>query len=119
MNFLIRWAGSILGLWITSAIVGQENIEFGTMYTLIIAGLILAIVNFFLKPVLVILSLPFILVTLGLFMIVINGLIVWLVSWIYGPFEVANLWIAMVAGIGVGLVNYLITKIFEDRKQAS
>lgn len=82
---------------------------------LIVAGLLLAIVNSIIKPIVVILSLPAILFSLGLFMIVINGLMVLLVSWLYKPLDVTNFGAAMLAGMVIGLVNYLVTTILEDR----
>jgi len=67
------------------------------------------------KPIVVILSLPAILFSLGLFMIVINGLMVMLVSVLYSSLEVTNFGAAMLAGMVIGLVNYLVTAILEER----
>ncbi len=82
---------------------------------IIIAGLILALVNAIIKPVVIILSLPAILFSLGLFMIVINGFMVFLVSKLYRPLHVTNFGAAMLAGVVIGLVNYLVTAILEER----
>jgi putative membrane protein len=68
-----------------------------------------------LKPVVVILSLPAILFSLGLFMIVINGLMVVIAAYLYGPLHVTNFWAAMLAGMVIGLVNYLVVTILEDK----
>ena len=56
-----------------------------------------------------------ILFSLGLFMIVINGLMVLFASWLYHGLEVSNFGIAMLAGMVIGLVNYLVTTILEER----
>jgi putative membrane protein len=56
----------------------------------LIAGLILAIINTFIRPIIVILSLPAIVLSLGLFMVVVNGLTVYLASWLYKPLNVTN-----------------------------
>ena len=77
--------------------------------------LMLAVVNAVIKPLVVILSLPAILFSLGLFMIVINGLMVLFVSWIYPPLEVDNFGAAMLAGMVIGLVNYLVSAILEEK----
>ncbi len=82
---------------------------------IVTAGLILAIINIIIKPVVVILSLPAILFSLGLFMIVINGLMVILVSRLYEPLHVTNFGAAMLAGMVIGLVNYLVTTILEEK----
>lgn len=79
-----------------------------------IAGLLLAILNTILKPILVILSLPAIVLTLGLFMIIINGLTVFLVSKLYTQLHVTNFWVAMFAGMVIGLVNFLVGAILKE-----
>ena len=110
----MRWLVCCLGLWIAAGLLGGR-INYGSKaIVVIIAGFILALINAILKPVIVILSLPAILFSLGLFMIVINGLMVMLVSWLYPPLEVNNFGAAMLAGMVIGLVNYLVTAILEE-----
>ncbi len=113
-RFAIRWFVCSLGLWIAAGLLGQR-ITFQGSGIIIIAGLLLAIVNIIIKPFIVILSLPAILFSLGLFMIVINGLMVLLVSWLYEPLQVNNFGAAMLAGMVIGLVNYLVTTILEEK----
>lgn len=81
---------------------------------LIFAGLILAIVNTLIKPIVILLSLPAILFSLGLFMIVVNGLMVMLASKIYDPLVVNGFGAAMLAGVIIGIVNYLVTAVVEE-----
>ena len=81
---------------------------------IIIAGLVLAIVNTLIRPFVVLLSLPAILFSLGLFMIVVNGLMVMLASALYKPLEVSGFGVAMLAGVIIGIVNYLVTTIIEE-----
>lgn len=104
-----------LGLWIASGLLGDRISYDSRIIVIVIAGLILALVNAIIKPIVVILSLPAILFSLGLFMIVINGLMVMLVSWLYSPLHVTNFGAAMLAGMVIGLVNYLVTAILEER----
>ena len=115
-RFLVRWLVSSLGLWIAAGLLGTSRISYDDrIIVVIVGGMILALINAIIKPVVVVLSLPAILFTLGLFMIVINGLMVMLASAIYSPLEVSSLWSAMLAGMIIGLVNYLVTAILEDR----
>jgi putative membrane protein len=117
VRFLIRWAVSSLGLWIASALLGPDRLSVGnTLLTLLGAGLLLALVNTALKPILVILSFPAIILSLGLFMLLLNGFIILVVHWIYSPLYVKNFGVAIIAGIIVGLVNLLVTKVLEDVK---
>jgi putative membrane protein len=114
-RFIVRWAVSSLGLWVAEALLGRDRLSIGDGWgTVIVAGFVLALINMLLKPVLVVLSFPAIILSLGLFMLVLNGLIIMVVSWLYDPLYVKNFGVAIVAGIIVGLVNYLVTRILED-----
>lgn len=115
--FLLRTGVSMLGLWIAQAILGEDRLYLGgSLSTLLISGLLLALVSMLVRPFIVFLSLPLILVTLGLFMLVVNGLTILIVSWLYEPFFVDNLWVAILAGIILGLVNFLLSLIIKDLK---
>ena len=113
-RFLIRWFVCGLGLWVASLIL-TNGIEFNRFIAIVIAGLVLAIMNTIIKPIIIILSLPAILLSLGLFMIVINGLMVMLASKLYTPLQVTNFGAAMLAGMIIGLVNYFVTTILEEK----
>ncbi len=115
-RFLLRWLGSSLGLWFAAALL-SSNISYGNSAGAIIgAGFILAVLNMLIKPVLVIFSLPAIILTLGLFLLVVNGLVVYLASVLYPPLHITSFWAAIVAGIIIGLVNYLVTAILEEKE---
>lgn len=114
-RFAVRWAVSSLGLWIASGLLGPDRLSVGnTWVTVLGAGFFLALVNMAVKPVLVILSFPAIILSLGLFMLVLNGFLILIVHWLYSPLYVKNLGVAIVAGIIVGLVNFLVSKVLED-----
>jgi putative membrane protein len=113
--FLIRWFVSSLGIWISASIFTQSITYGDRMRVIIIAGLLLAIVNSIIKPIVVILSLPAILFSLGLFMIVINGFMLVLVAWLYPNLEIASFSMAMLTGIIIGLVNFFVSTILEPR----
>lgn len=113
-RLLFRWFVNSLGLWAAAWLFARVSYEGGAP-TLIIAGFILSIVNGLLKPLLVVLSLPAILLSLGLFMLVINGFLILLMSWLYPSFQIDGLWAALLAGIVIALVNYIVTLIIEDK----
>lgn len=114
-RFLIRWFVCGLGLWVAAGLLGERINYDSRLGVIVVSGLILAIVNAIIKPIVIILSLPAILFSLGLFMLVINGFMVLLVSKLYTPLHVTNFWAAMLAGMVIGLVNYLVTTILEER----
>ena len=114
-RFILRWFICGLGLWVAAGVL-HGHIDYGHhIGAVVIAGFILAVLNTIIKPILVLASLPAILLTLGLFMIVINGLIVLLASKLYSGLQISGFGIAMLTGIIIGLVNYLVTAILEDR----
>lgn len=115
-RFVIRWTVCVLGLWIAAGFLSGGINYNGNAGIIIVAGLVLAVINTLIKPLVVLLSLPAILFSLGLFMIVINGLMVMLVAWLYDPLEVSGFGAAMLAGVIIGVVNYLVTAIVEDIK---
>ena len=115
VRFLIRWLVCSLGLWIAAAFLGSRLTYNDSLQVIIIGGLVLAIINIVLKPIVVILSLPAVLLSLGFFMIIINGLMVYIASKLYSPLHVTNFWAAILAGLIIGLVNYLVSIIVENR----
>lgn len=114
-KFLLRWFVCSLGLWIAAGLLSERISYQNELRVVVIAGLVLALINTVIRPLLVILSLPAILLSLGLFMVVINGFTVFLASKLYTPLEVTNFWAAILAGIIIGLVNYLVSAILESR----
>ncbi len=115
-SFLLRWFVSSLGIWIAAGLLGDSIDYENQLRVIIISGLVLALINTILKPIIVFLSLPAILVTLGLFMIVINGVTVAIAAKLYGPLHVTNVGAAILAGMIIGLVNYLVVTVLEDSK---
>jgi putative membrane protein len=116
-RFIVRWFVSSFGIWIASELLGNESISFqGRFSAIIISGLILAIVNTIIKPLIVFLTLPAVLLSLGVFMIVINALMVLFAAWVYGPLEVSGFGIAVITGIIIGIVNWLVTALLDAEK---
>ncbi|MGI8878787.1 MAG: phage holin family protein [Candidatus Limnocylindria bacterium] len=87
----------------------------GRYLSLVLTGLVLGLVNAIVKPILVLLSLPITVMTLGLFLLVINGLMLWLVSSIdVLGFHVNGILWAIVGSIVISLVSFLLSKVLPD-----
>ncbi len=115
-RFLARWAVSSLGLWLASELLGNESISFqGRFGAIVISGFVLALVNTFIRPLVVFLSLPAVLLSLGIFMVFINAAMILIAAWLYGPFEVSSFGIAVITGMVIGLVNWLVSAILEEK----
>ncbi len=106
-GFLIRAAVVAVGLWLASQIVPGVHIL--TPGSLIAAALLLGIINAIVRPVLVILTFPITLLTLGLFLLVINGLMIELVSYFLPGFVVDGLWPAILTSIIVSLTSWVMS----------
>lgn len=108
--FFIRW------MVITVAVFAAEKlipgIDCGSLSALLGASLLLGIINAFVRPVLLLLSIPFILVTMGLFIFVINALLLLFVSMMIPAFEVHGFWSAFFGAIVIGIVNWVLSSFF-------
>jgi putative membrane protein len=105
-NFLIHWLITALALAVASRIV--PGIHVPSLVVLLISGLVLGAVNAFVRPVLVVLTLPITILTLGLFYLVINGAAFGLAAALVPGFTVASLGSAMLGAIVVGLTSWLL-----------
>jgi putative membrane protein len=109
--FVVRWLFNSLGLWVAVRLFGTGYN--GTQVSIsiigfLLAGLIFSIVNSVLKPFIVVLALPAILVTLGLFIIIVNGLLVW-ISLRFVPSISMTFFNSILTGIILSLVNYIVS----------
>ncbi len=115
--FIIRWVLISLGLWVASRLLGGSFVDTGaTTNTFLIAGLVLSLVNTLLKPFIVVLSLPAILLTLGLFMFIVNGLMVYIALKLVPGLEV-SFWGAVLTGMIISLVNYVISGVIDYKSK--
>ena len=104
-GFVVRLALNVLGLWLATAIVPGLRIE--GVASFFVAGLLLGIVNAVVRPVVVLLTLPFTVLTLGLFILVINAAMLGLVSWLVKGFDLDGFGAAFLGAIVVGLTGWL------------
>lgn len=113
---MARLLANAIGLWVAARL--SRNIDYNDSLLVIgVAALIFSFFNAILRPILIILALPAIILTLGLFMLVVNGVVVWLVSALYPPFEVRTFGAAVLAAIIVWLVNYGLSIFFYDQTE--
>lgn len=113
--FVIRWVLNSFGIWIAVRIFGtgysEQQIDSG-FYVFLVAGLIFSIINAVLKPAVIILALPAILVTLGFFTIIVNGLMVY-ISLRLTPGLEMTFWNSVLTGLVLSLVNYIVSSALE------
>jgi len=115
--FIIRWFFNSLGLWVAVSLLGtgyDNTMVNESIVGFLLAGLIFSVVNSVLKPIVVILSLPAILLTLGLFMIIVNGLLVY-ISLRFTPGISMSFVNSILTGMILSLVNYIVSATFTLR----
>jgi putative membrane protein len=113
IGFLLRLLVVAFALWLASEWV--PGIEITGIWTLLGAALLLGLVNAIVRPLLVLLTLPFTLVTLGLFLLVINAAMLGLVAWAFDDFSIAGFWPALFGSIVVSLVGWLASALIGPR----
>lgn len=104
--FLLHWAITALSLWVTSHLF--KGIRFTDTPSLIISALLLGFANAIVKPLLIVLTLPITLVTLGFFLLVINALMLLLVSSLVRGFTISGFWTAFFASIVIAALSFLL-----------
>jgi putative membrane protein len=117
MKVLLRVAITAVALFVATAVVPGIQLLAGTtlskVTTLVVVALIFGVTNTVLKPVVKTLGCVFYVLTLGLFGLVVNGLLLWLTSWVAGklsePFHITGFWPAFWGAIIVGLVGWLLS----------
>lgn len=115
--FVARWVLNSFGLWVAVRLLGSgyQNVEVTAgIGGFLIAGFIFSIVNSLLKPLAVVLSLPAILLTLGLFVVVVNGALVYL-SLLLSPGISMSFINSILTGIILSLINYIVSAAVEIR----
>ena len=112
-GFLIRWLLNAVALWVTCSIVGGISVT-GTT-PLLVAALVLGVLNAFLRPLLLIVTIPLLLITLGLFVFVVNGLVLWLTSSLVAGFHVSGFGSAVLGALILSCVSFLLNLFLGDQ----
>lgn len=115
VTFVIRWILNSFGLWIAVRILGtgfsDAQVDAGA-WVFLLAGLIFSLINAVLRPAVIIVSLPAILLTLGLFTFIVNGLMVY-ISLRLTPGLTMTFWHSILTGLLLSLINYIVSSALE------
>ena len=119
--FIIRWVLNAVGIWVTIKLLGSgyDNVDVTAgVGGFLLASFIFSVVNSFIKPLLVVISLPAILFTLGLFTIIVNGVLVY-ISLGLAPGLSMSFGNSIITGIILSLINYIVSAAIEIRAEKS
>jgi putative membrane protein len=108
IRLIARFIINVLAILII-AYLFPKMIRVDSFWAALIAALLLGIVNAFIRPIFVFLTLPLTVLTLGLFLLVINGLMLWLVAVLVGGFHVNGFWGAVVGSILISIVSWILS----------
>ncbi len=109
---IASWLGTAFALLVGAWLLG--GVEISGIFAALLAALIIGLVNAFIKPVLFLLTLPITLVTLGLFALILNVLMLGLAAWLSPGFHIAGFWSAALLAIVIAIINALIGKALDD-----
>ena len=112
MGFLLRVVVNALAIMLAASVLPGIGVD--GLVPALAAAVLLGLVNAFVRPVLLILTLPITLVTLGLFLFVLNGLCFWLVASVVKGFHVAGFGSAMLGALVVSAVSWIVTALISD-----
>ena len=109
IGFLMRAAITALALWVASQLL--DGLRFDTAGKLVLAAVLLGLVNAVVRPIAFVLTLPITLVTLGLFLLVLNAAMIGLVAWVVPGFTISGFWTAVGGAIIVALVSWAASSV--------
>jgi putative membrane protein len=119
VKFIIRWIINAIGLYLAIFLLDGRGIDFtGRWIDIVWLALIFGLINAFLRPLLKLLTCPLIILTLGLFTLLINTFLFWLTGWIGQSFDlglsVNGFWPAFLGGLIISVVSFALSMIFRD-----
>jgi putative membrane protein len=118
MNLLIRWVIASLSLLVAAWLVPGIHVAGNAWTVYAVMAVILGLINAVIRPILKLLSIPLIILTLGLFLLVINGITLWLASkiaanWFHVGFYVDSFWSAFLGALIVSIVSIILSALFK------
>jgi len=112
-GWIMRWLLNILAIILTAALLSGFEV---TVWGAIVGSIVLGVINAIIRPLLIILTLPLNLVTLGLFTFIINGLMLWLTSITVKGFDIHGFWWAVLSAIVLSLMSFAISFFIDDSR---
>jgi putative membrane protein len=122
MNLLIRWIIASFSLFVAAWLVPGIRVEGNAWGVYAVMAVILGLINAIIRPILKLLSLPIIILTLGLFLLVINGITLWIASALaikvfHVGFYVDGFWSALLGALIVSIVSMILSAFFRKREE--
>jgi putative membrane protein len=110
------WASNLLAIWVTSLIFDGVTYD-DKFWVLAVAALVFLLANAIIRPIVILLTLPAVILTLGILLLFINAFMLWITDKIVPPFEVSGFWTYVGAAIIIWLVNMVVHAVFRPEKR--
>jgi putative membrane protein len=115
MKFLLRVVFNTVAVLLAASIV--PGIAVASPASALLAGIVLGVVNAIIRPVLIVLTLPFTILTLGIFIFIVNAICLALVAWLVPGFSISGFFAALVGAIFISLVSWVLSALLVDKKR--
>ena len=112
------WASNLLAIWVSSLIFDGVSYD-GKFWVLAVAALVFAIANAIIRPIVILLTLPAVILSLGILLLFINAFMLWITDKLVPPFEVSGFWTYLGAVVIIWLVNMVVYRIFKPETRPS
>jgi len=115
MGLIVRWIINTLALFVVVSIV--PGFGYRSIVTLAIAAAVLGLLNAIVRPILFVLTLPLTVITLGLFLVILNAIMLELTAWLVPGFRIASFGWAIVGAIVLGIISLVTSRIGKSRDE--
>jgi putative membrane protein len=116
-GFILTWIGNSVAIWLVAYLF--RSVSVASWQTAFVAGLVLAVINAIVKPILVVLTLPITVVTLGLFYFVVTAICLVITSKVVDGFAVNGFFMTIIASIVISIFSAIVQSLLKPRAQVS
>jgi putative membrane protein len=115
VHLIVGWLSNVLAIFVASKVFPSVDYD-DKLWVLAVAGVVLAVANHIVRPIVIVLALPAVILTLGIALLFINTLMLYLTAWIVPPFDVGGFWATFGAALIVWVVNMLVQGILRPER---
>jgi putative membrane protein len=116
VRLIIGWLVNVLAIFVASKVFSSLSYD-GELWVLALAGLVLGVANHIVRPIVILLALPAVILTLGIALLFINALMLYLTDLIIPPFEVGSFWQTVGAALIIWVVNVIVHGVLKSERE--
>lgn len=116
MRLIVGWLVNVLAIFVASKVFSSVSYD-GELWVLAVAGLVLGVANHIVRPIVILLAFPAVILTLGVALLFINALMLYLTDLIIPPFEVGGFWQTVGAALIIWVVNVIVHGVLKSERE--